>query len=453
MNHKLNWDTNYLIPKFLKNFISVNYYKNNFLKEFTIVSILRKYTSVNDNKLTNSIILNKNLIIKPIDTKNLTTTFTKSVEQNNFTENFKVEVYKIVIHINNSFNPTNIGLFDKENKTHFYHMEGDKTLHINLGLLTLFEILTSENVKVEKRVSNAEGEYYIPNSKLSLIIEKLIKLQTVTLYSKDSNNELIWDSEYCLYNDNENPLKFIYDSDLDIYWRYDLKDIPLFIHNIWWDVILILFKLYNIKIWKSADKIESNRNSNNFRLKIIILQLLGGLPKLNMFENVDYFTKKHYVINNSNFDNILKFEKELLKIDDSKDKIKSLEDLLKNVDEQFKLTENITSELKSMIFEGYQETIEYPFDEISTIKNKINENIEISQSDEIRLNVSSLEFTSNYHFNILLIYILALEMIIKITSDLLKKNKKVDYLENIFFTAIANYLDAITFYSKKLFKI
>ena len=55
------------------------------------------------------------------------------------------------------------------------------------------------------------------NSNLSLVIENLIKTQTVTLYSKDLNNDLVWDSEYCLFDNIESPLKFTYESEQDIY--------------------------------------------------------------------------------------------------------------------------------------------------------------------------------------------------------------------------------------------
>jgi hypothetical protein len=149
--------------------------------------MLRNYTSNKLNKKTNSLIINKNLIIKPIETKNLTTTFTKTIEQGNYLEKFTVEVYKIVIHINNKFNPTNIGLFDKKNNIHFYQLEDDNTLHVNLGLLTFFKILASENLELNKRKSKAEDEYYTDNSKLSLVI----KTELITLYKKDSNNELV----------------------------------------------------------------------------------------------------------------------------------------------------------------------------------------------------------------------------------------------------------------------
>lgn len=170
-----------------------------------------------------------------------------------------------------------------------------------------------------------------------------------------------------------------------------------------------------------------------------------------MFEKVDKFISNHYVVNNSNLDNLLIFEAELLKLNECQnenDLVKSLENLLVNVAEQFKLTENIASELKSIIFEDQQEIIEDPFYEINLIKNKIKKKIEITQSDEINLKASNLNFTSSFHFNVMLIYILSLETILKITSNLLEKNIKTDYLQNIFFTAIKIYLDAITFYSK-----
>jgi len=196
MNHKINWEISNLIPKFLKKHISEKYIKANFLKESLIVAMLRNYTTNNlkTNKISNSIILNKNLIIKPIDTKNLTTTFINSIDQENFTENYDVEVYKIVIHINNSFNPTNIGLFDKENNIHFYRIQGDKTLHVNIGLLTFFNILSNQLIEFKKRKPKLEEKQYKPynlNSNLSYLIEKLLKTSIITLYSFDSNNEII----------------------------------------------------------------------------------------------------------------------------------------------------------------------------------------------------------------------------------------------------------------------
>jgi len=322
MISKIDWNIKNLIPKFLKHYVEQNYYKTNFLKDFTIVSMLRDFASINlkTNKIDNSIIINKNLIIKPIETKNLTTTFTKSIEDEKFKDIYNIEVYKIVIHINNKFNPTNIELLDKKSNIHFYHLQGDNTLHVNIGLLTLFEIISNENLKETKRKSNMEGDYYKHNSNLSLAIENLIRSQIITLYKQESNNEIVWESEYYLFDEvNNDPLKFSYNSELDVHWRYLLKDIPIFIHNIWWDVILILINIYELKIWKSKDK--SGSTSNNFRLKTTILQLLGGFSKLNMFERVDEFVADHYVVVNKNYENIINFVKKLTKLDKRQKKI------------------------------------------------------------------------------------------------------------------------------------
>jgi hypothetical protein len=158
--------------------------------------MLRNYT-VTDTKTqadAHSIIINKNLITKPINTANLTTSFSKYIEFGSLTIRNNVEIYKIVIHINNKFNPTNIELFDTKNNFNFYHLSGDSTLHVNMGLLTFFKILSSEAIKVinkNTRKSNNDDEYYIPNSKLSNVIASLVQTEMVTLYTKDENNEIV----------------------------------------------------------------------------------------------------------------------------------------------------------------------------------------------------------------------------------------------------------------------
>jgi hypothetical protein len=99
-----------------------------------------------------------------------------------------------------------------------------------------------------------------------------------------------------------------------------------------------------------------------------------------------------------------------------------------------------------MVIGGKQEVIENPFDEPDDIgfnKNKI-----ITESDEINLLKSNDEFLSNYKFNILLILILSLEVLIKLTLNLLNKNINLlnDKLNNILFILMLNYNQAITNY-------
>ena len=92
-----------------------------------------------------------------------------------------------------------------------------------------------------------------------------------------------------------------------------------------------------------------------------------------MLEKSEKFNSNHYVINSNNFDNILNFEAGLLKLSEYSDyEFNSFfEKLLENVGEQFKLTDNITSELNAIVFEGYQDNLDYPWDEIENIKNKL----------------------------------------------------------------------------------
>jgi hypothetical protein len=107
--------------------------------------MLRNYVSdTKRNKEINSILLNKYLITKPIDTKNLDVTFIKNVEHENYTESYDCTTFKIIIHINNTFNPTEISLFDNKIKFNLYQLPGDNTLHINLGIITFFKILSND---------------------------------------------------------------------------------------------------------------------------------------------------------------------------------------------------------------------------------------------------------------------------------------------------------------------
>jgi len=182
-NNKINLNSVYLIPKLLKNFITESYYKLKFVKSFTLVSMLRNYitTGSNSKKDVHSIIINKNLITKPIDTSNLTTSFIKNTESGTY----NIEVYKIVVHINNPFNPTNISLFESDYNFHLYHQYGDNTVHINMGLLTLFKILSSNTKENLSQKSKSNEDYYVSNSNLSEVILNLLKTEIVQLYKKD----------------------------------------------------------------------------------------------------------------------------------------------------------------------------------------------------------------------------------------------------------------------------
>lgn len=115
----------------------------------------------------NTIIMNKYLVTKEIDTSNLTLKTKKSYKDPSQSQTFEYncEIYRIIIHINNKFNPTNISLFSNETQVHLFQLEGDQTLHINLNLYTLFNILTNEADLIE--IKKSCKDYTLSNSKLS----------------------------------------------------------------------------------------------------------------------------------------------------------------------------------------------------------------------------------------------------------------------------------------------
>jgi|SRR5258708_2533117 len=77
---------------------------------------------------------------------------------------------------------------------------------------------------------------------------------------------------------------------------------------------------------------------------------------------------------------------------------------------------------------------------------------ELTPIDENNLKTSYIKFSSNYQFNVILIYILSLEVIIKLTSNILEKNLKSEQLQNILIKAINSYLDVISFYKNNYLK-
>lgn len=85
-----NLKTNYLIPKVLKNLLPDNVYKPKYLKDFIIVSKLRNYivTDPKTHKDFNSLVMNKYLVTKAIDTNNLTVKTNKIYKQKNSVESF-----------------------------------------------------------------------------------------------------------------------------------------------------------------------------------------------------------------------------------------------------------------------------------------------------------------------------------------------------------------------------
>lgn len=462
----INWSSKFLIPKILKNMIPDNLYKNKFLKNYIIISMMRNYVAPNKENKENLINLNKQLITSTINTNNLTIFTKKSTKvSDSLIETYDLKFFKIIIHINNIFNPTNIKLFDKDNKINLYQQQGDSTLHINMGILTFFKILiidpnkikirNSKNIE-DYRKSKVNENYFLPNSNISWYITELIKSKTVTLYEKDLENKWVIDCEYFLEENNEfDPFKFSYDSELDYYWRFDLRDILIFYHNIWWDSILILFNLYNLNVWGGRN---TEINTNKFRLKVYLLQLLGGFDMVNRMEKVERSLKDHYVLSDKIFNEIKTLGKKLIKAD-VKDKNLTnnniiISEMFGNLGSKIDVTNEITSNLEKIILGDKNQIIEDPFEDfnlevLSSNSPKNIKNITFSQEDEINLFESNQAFILNYHFNILLVFLLGLEMLINLVYSILIKNLDNNSLKRILFLCIDNYTNLVWYYNEK----
>jgi len=387
---KLIWDSKYLIPNFIKNLIPENLYKIKLLKEFIIVAMLRNYETNLGNK---SIIINKYLITKPIETKDLEITFTHNHEVGSYIEQYECNIFKIIVHINNPFNPTEINLFGNENKFHLYQLAGDSSLHINLSILTFFKILSSDSELIKLRKKSKKDDYFLSNSNLSFFITELIKSQEITSYKKDNLGNIVSDFEYKLSDfENYDPLKFNYSKEMKSYWRFDLRDILIFYHNIWWEIISRMFYLYKINVWSGA--IVNNTNKN--RLRSAVLQLLGGFSKLNLLEKIEQSQKEHYALSDNSFMELKKYEKKLVKLSLIEKLDENLihtiiENLSNNFKNQIELTETIISKLESIVnfenltYDLFDERDDIEFNNYPASSTKNPKVISYTQLDKVNL--------------------------------------------------------------------
>jgi len=174
--------------------------------------------------------------------------------------------------------------------------------------------------------------------------------------------------------------------------------------------------------------------------------------------------EKHYINNHSNFANIILLEKKLSKLSDidNEESINlKLKELLTNIANQYKLTLEVNDKIKTIIYGEPPQPIEDLYDPNYFEDNlrKKDEKRELIKNDMSNLENSQKEFTSNFQFNALLIYIISFEMIIKLVYDLTIKNLKesssspsnkiyIDKLENILFTSICGYIQGISYYKE-----
>lgn len=225
----------------------------------------------------------------------------------------------------------------------------------------------------------------------------------------------------------------------------------------------MMFNLYNLPVW--GGKSDPDKNTNQFRLKASILQLLGGFSKVHILENIQRSIKDHYAIVDKNFFLIKDFEKELIKLESSLDSnyfISAIHNLFLETTNSLQLTNDLitgvsqtinSNQLDLVDVDSYESDFILSSNEVSQInlsknrKPKLNLNLD----DHKNLNDSFKEFKNNYKFNNLLIYLLSLEIIIKLIYDNIKlkiesKNYNENYLnrlENILLVAIINYFKII----------
>ena len=156
---RIKWSNNYVIPQIFKTLVPENLYKEKIFKYFTIVTMLRNYVAPNKENKENLILINKQLITNAINTSELTQSNTKVLKIGTYSEKYQIRVYNVAIHVNNKFNPTEIKMFNQKNMFHLYHQYGDETLHINMGILTLLNVLSNNSDQIKIRNSKIIEDY------------------------------------------------------------------------------------------------------------------------------------------------------------------------------------------------------------------------------------------------------------------------------------------------------
>jgi hypothetical protein len=181
-----------------------------------------------------------------------------------------------------------------------------------------------------------------------------------------------------------------------------------------------------------------------------------------MLENIQNSLKYHYAITESTYYYIKNFEKELTKLESSlESNSKYLNDLIESLLNQTCDHINSTNELVTKISQiivdnqldaSVSDSLEsdpiLSSNEISQLKRG---KLIITPRDQITLKDSFKEFLDSYKFNVLLIYLLSLEFIIRETHKRIKlnissnSNNKIylNKLEKILLMAILYYLRLI----------
>lgn len=178
---------------------------------------------------------------------------------------------------------------------------------------------------------------------------------------------------------------------------------------------------------------------------------------VNRMEKVERSLKDHYVLSDKIFNEIKTLGKKLIKAD-VKDKNLTnnniiISEMFGNLGSKIDVTNEITSNLEKIILGDKNQIIEDPFEDfnlevLSSNSPKNIKNITFSQEDEINLFESNQAFILNYHFNILLVFLLGLEMLINLVYSILIKNLDNNSLKRILFLCIDNYTNLVWYYNE-----
>src|SRR5258706_184933 len=232
----------------------------------------------------------------------------------------------------------------------------------------------------------------------------------------------------------------------------------------------MMFYLNNLPVW--GGKSDPDQNSNKFRLKTSILQLLGGFSEVHKLENIQKSIKDHYAIVDKNFYLMKNFEKELIKLESSLDYtssyfLSSIQNLFLETTNNLQLSNDLITGVSQIILDSQSglDTVESFYSDLNLSSNEISKlNLPINRKPRLTLSLdehknlknSFNEFKINYKFNNLLIYLLTLELIIKIINEKIKsilesKTYSENYLntlENILLVTIINYFKVINDFNR-----
>src|SRR5258706_1265531 len=232
----------------------------------------------------------------------------------------------------------------------------------------------------------------------------------------------------------------------------------------------MMFYLNNLPVW--GGKSDPDQNSNKFRLKTSILQLLGGFSEVHKLENIQKSIKDHYAIVDKNFYLMKNFEKELIKLESSLDYtssyfLSSIQNLFLETTNNLQLSNDLITGVSQIILDSQSglDTVESFYSDLNLSSNEISKlNLPINRKPRLTLSLdehknlknSFNEFKINYKFNNLLIYLLTLELIIKIINEKIKSilesqtysENYLNTLENILLVTIINYFKVINDFNR-----